>query len=108
MARDTYVPPVITPSGTTWAQYKTGGLKIVLDNLIAANVAKANPTTQATVSITSAGSSLPVGTYFVAYTFVDPFGETTLGTSESASSHRPTARTWRRSPCPASPPAARR
>src|SRR5437667_367164 len=47
----------------------------------------ANPTTQATVAVTGGGSSggtLPAGAYFVSYTFKTTEGETTAGTSESA------------------------
>ena len=85
MAQDTYVTPTIQASTTTWAQYKTGGLKVVLDNLIAQNAAKADPSTQATVAVTSAAGGLAAGTYYCSYTFVDAFGETLVGTSESAS-----------------------
>jgi len=46
----------------------------------------ANPTTQATVNVTGggAGTTIPAGDYFVAYTFVNSWGETTVGTSQSA------------------------
>lgn len=87
MAQFTAVTPTITASGTTWAQLKTGGVKIVLDKMAAANAAKSNPTTQATATATGGGAtggSLAAGTYYLAYTWVDAFGETTIGTSESA------------------------
>jgi len=96
VAQDTNVVPTITASGTTWTQYKTGGLKVVIDNAIAQNLAKANPTVQATTAETVAAGGLAAGTYYCAYTFVDAFGETTIGTSESAqftvtdTSHRTT------------------
>jgi hypothetical protein len=88
MPADTYVTPTIQASTTTWAQLKTGGLKLVLDKMAAANPAKANPTVQATVAPTGGGATgglMPAGNYFFAYTWVDGFGETTIGTSRSAS-----------------------
>ena len=83
MAQDNFVAPTIQPSGTTWAQFKTGGVGILLTNLAAANPAKPNPTTQATVSVGGSGGPLPAGTYYCKYSFVDPFGETLAG-GESA------------------------
>ena len=86
MAQDTFVAMAIQSSGTTWAQFKTGGVKVIADKLAAANPAKANPTTTATVAPTGGGStggSLAAGTYYFAYTFVDCFGETLAG-GESA------------------------
>jgi len=47
----------------------------------------ANPTTQATVSVTGGGATggnLAAGNYYVAYTWTTAYGETTAGTSESA------------------------
>jgi len=47
----------------------------------------ANPTTQATATATGGGASggaLPAGTYYIAYTWVNSWGETTIGTSRSA------------------------
>lgn len=78
----------LTASGTTWSQYKTGGIPLILLNLIAANVAKANPAAAATATATGGGASgglLPAGNYFFAYANCDAFGETTLGASEIAS-----------------------
>jgi hypothetical protein len=73
----TATPPRITVTSTPKA--------VVAD---AAQVAAvANPTTQATVAPTGGGASgglLPAGTYFVSYTWVNRWGETTVGTSESA------------------------
>ena len=85
MAQDAYVTPTIQASTTTWAQYKTGGLKIVLDKLITANAAKADPVVgdRATVAISTATGTLPAGAYFAAFTYVDAFGETAIGASES-------------------------
>src|SRR5271165_3143827 len=83
MPQDTFVAPQVQPSGTTWAQLKTGGVGIVLTNLAAANPPKANPSTQATVSVSGSGGLLAAGTYYAQYTFVDPFGETLAG-GESA------------------------
>lgn len=87
-ATPTYVSPKVRASGTTFAQLQAGGLAAAVDRLIAANTAIANPTTQATVNATGGGStggSLPEGTYYASYTWCNGFGETTAGTSESAS-----------------------
>jgi len=83
MAQDNFAAPTIQPSGTTWAQFKTGGVGILLTNLAATNPVKANPTIQATVSVSGSGGLLSAGTYYCQYTFVDPFGETLAG-GESA------------------------
>jgi hypothetical protein len=70
----------LIPSGTTWQQYKTGGLKVVLDNLVNANLPLANPSVAATVGSSSAASSLPVQNgYQVSYSWVDTLGETLAG-----------------------------
>jgi hypothetical protein len=70
----------LSPSGTTWQQYKTGGLKVILDNLVAANPPLANPTVAATAASSAASSSLPVQNgYQVSYSWVDTLGETLAG-----------------------------
>jgi hypothetical protein len=79
MPQDSAVAPVITASGTNWAQYKAGGLLGLMDRMISTNAAKANPTTTATATATgggASGGSLPAGTYFIRYSWVDAFGET--------------------------------
>jgi hypothetical protein len=83
MAQDTFIAPAIQPSGTTWAQFKTGGAGILLANLAVTNPPKANPTTQASVSVGGSGGQLPAGSYYCQYSFADPFGETLAG-GESA------------------------
>jgi hypothetical protein len=83
MPNDTYVAPSIQPSGTTFAQFQAGGFSLLIDNLIAANGPVANPTAAATVSVGGIGSQLAAGTYQVAYTFRDSFGET-LPSGQSA------------------------
>jgi hypothetical protein len=86
MAQDTYVTPTIIPSGTTWSQYKSGGIDIILKNLIATNGPKDDPSAAAIGSIPyGSGGNLPAGTYFIAYTNCDAFGETMIGSSEIAS-----------------------
>lgn len=82
MPQDTYVTPTIQASGTTWAQLKTGGLDEVLALQATTNAAKANPTVAATNGQTVSAGGLAAGTYFAAYTWVDAWGETTIGTSE--------------------------
>ena len=82
MPQDTATATTISASSTTWAQLKTGGLKIVLDNLVAANTAKSDPSTQATATATgggASGGSLAAGTYYITYSFCDAFGETLAG-----------------------------
>src|SRR3954470_12063568 len=76
MAQFTHVAPTIVASGTTWTQLKTGGLKVLLDNLSTANTAKADPTTQVTAAGSVSAGGLLAGTYFFTYTFCDAFGET--------------------------------
>jgi hypothetical protein len=83
LAQFNFIAPTIAPSGTTWAQLKTGGLKILLDNLVAANASLANPTVAATTAETVAAGGLAAGQYYAAYTFLDAFGETAAG-GESA------------------------
>src|SRR3954469_9530628 len=85
ITRDSHVTPTITASGTTWTQYKAGGLKAVLDNLVTANAAKANPAAACTAATSSATGGLTAGDYFAAYTNCDAFGQTTIGSSELAS-----------------------
>lgn len=83
MPQNAYATPVITASGTTWAQLKAGGLAAVLANLATTNPAKANPTTAATVAVSGSAGLLPAGTYYARYSWVDAFGETLAG-GESA------------------------
>jgi hypothetical protein len=83
MAQFTAVAPAITTSGTTWAQLKTGGVELLLNNLVTANPALANPTVQATAASSVATGGLTAGTYYVSYSFVDAYGETLTG-GESA------------------------
>jgi len=79
MPIDTYVAPVIQPSGSTFAQFQAGGFSLLIDNLIVANGPLANPTTTATVSVAGTTGQLAAGTYQVAYSFRDSFGETLPG-----------------------------
>lgn len=79
MPNDTYVAPVLQSSGTTFAQFQTGGFSLLIDNLIAVNGPVANPTTAATVSVAGTTGLLVAGTYQVAYSFRDCFGETLAG-----------------------------
>jgi hypothetical protein len=70
---------VIQSSGTTFAQFQTGGFSLIIDNLIAANAQVPNPTTPATVAVAGTTGLLAAGTYQVAYSFRDSFGETLVG-----------------------------
>jgi hypothetical protein len=87
MAQDNAVVPNVLPSGTTWPQFKQGGLAVILANLAAANPPKANPGTAAVVNPTgggASGGSLPAGTYYLCYVWVDPYGETLAGGESAA------------------------
>jgi hypothetical protein len=86
MSQSNYAPPSIQPSSTTFSQLQTGGVAVLLNNLIAANPAIANATTAPTVTATGGGTTggfLPAGAYFLKYTWTDGAGET-LASSESA------------------------
>lgn len=81
-----FVAATPVASGTTFAQLQAAGLDAHIANLIAANPAIANPSTQATVAVTGGGSSgglLAAGAYFVSYTWANGFGESLAG-GESA------------------------
>lgn len=85
MSQSNYAPPSIQASSTTFGQLQTGGVAVLLTNLIAANPAIANATTAPTVNATGGGSIggfLPAGAYFLKYTWTDGAGET-LASSES-------------------------
>lgn len=87
MAQDTYVAPSVRASSAAFSDLQAGGLQNILNLVAAANAAVANPTTAPTVAATGGGStggSLPAGTYYVAYSWVDGSGETLA--KESAAS----------------------
>ncbi len=82
MPQDVAVAVAVPATSLNWAALKNGGLKAGLDAIVAANATKANPTTTATVVNNGgggSGGSLPAGTYYVSYSFVDAFGETLIG-----------------------------
>lgn len=83
MAQFNAIVPTIQSSGATWAQFKAGGVKGILDLLASTNTAIANPSVTLTAAQSVASGCLPAGTYYASYTFCDPYGETTPGTSES-------------------------
>lgn len=79
MAQENYVAPSIQASSATFADLQAGGLTNVLNKVIAANPAIADPTTAPTVAVTGGGTTggnLPAGTYFLSYTWIDGAGET--------------------------------
>ena len=43
MPQDTLMAPTIQPSGTTWAQFKSGGVGILLSNLAADQPGQSQP-----------------------------------------------------------------
>jgi hypothetical protein len=76
----TYVAPNIPPSGTTFAQWQSGGASGHLENLITAFAATSAPVTAPTVSATgvsTAGGALAAGGYFCKFTETNGVGETT-------------------------------
>lgn len=78
-----FTTPVITASSAAWADLRSGGLPGLLDLIIAANPALADPSVAATASVTAGASvtSLANGAYFASYTIVGRGGETLVGTS---------------------------
>lgn len=88
MAQDSYVPGSPASSGATFSNLQAGGVSKVLAMLIAANAQVTAPASQATVAVTgggASGGSFPAGSNFkLAYTYSDGFGETGIGSSESA------------------------
>lgn len=110
MAQDAYVASAILTSGATLTTLRAGGLRGLIDLIIAANPAIANPTVATTAVENGGGSSgglLPAGDYFLYYTFVGPGGETTVGTSVIASALSVTATHIPRVTLPATPSGAR-
>ncbi len=74
-------------SGTTFAQLQSAGLTGIINKLVTANPAIANPSTAPTVAVTGGGSTgglLAAGAYFVSYTWANGFGETTAKEVASA------------------------
>ena len=81
-----YTSPSIVPSGTTFAQFQSGGVGGQLERLIAANfggtAAPGTPTLSATGGGTS-GGNLVAGTYYVKVTETNGIGETTASPEAS-------------------------
>jgi hypothetical protein len=79
-----YTNPNVLPSGTTFAQFQSGGASGHLERLIAANsTAETNPTTAATLSATAGGTAgglLAPGVYYCNFTETNGYGETTVST----------------------------
>jgi hypothetical protein len=73
-----YTSPNVIASGTTWAQLQSGGLSGHLENLIAAQIATANPTSVPTGSASGSGNTLAAGTYYLVFTESNGFGETKI------------------------------
>ena len=80
MPTASYVTQPIATSGAALADLQSGGLAGVVSLLVAANPALANPTTQATVSVTAgAATSLAAGDYYLSYGYVGLGGRTLAG-----------------------------
>jgi hypothetical protein len=77
-----YTAPTPVASGTTFAQFQSGGASGHLELLITAQAATLAPTVAATATATGGGSSgglLAAGTYYFVITESNGFGETTKG-----------------------------
>lgn len=77
-----YTPPTVVASGTTFAQFQSGGASGQLELLIAAQGATSAPTVKAAWTATGGGAtggSLAAGTYYQVITESNGFGETTAG-----------------------------
>jgi hypothetical protein len=72
-----YTAPSVTASGTTFAEFQSGGASGHLELLIAAQAATAAPTSAPTLSETGSGGTLPTATYYAVITESNGFGETT-------------------------------
>ena len=72
----TYTAPSVTASGTTFAQFQSGGASGHLELLIAAQVASVAPTAAPTLAASGSGATLPAATYYVVVTESNGFGET--------------------------------
>lgn len=75
----TYTTSVPITSGASFANLQSGGIKGVIDAILAANPAIANPTTAPTMTATGGGGSggtLPAGAYYTAYAWNNGFGRT--------------------------------
>jgi hypothetical protein len=74
-----YTAPTVVASGTTFAEFQSGGASGHLELLIAAQAATAAPTVAATLSESGSGGTLPTATYYAVITESNGFGETTAG-----------------------------
>jgi len=77
-----YTAPTFVASGTTFAQFQSGGPSGHLERLIAAQGATVAPTVAATANPTGGGASggaMVAGTYYFVVTELNGFGETTAG-----------------------------
>ena len=71
-----YTSPSVTPSGTTFAQFQSGGESGHLERLIAAQLATANPTAAITATATGGGQTVAAPT--LAATALATGGGTTI------------------------------
>jgi len=73
-----YTGPSVVASGTSFAQFQSGGASGHLELLIAQQGATAAPTSAPTLSETGSGGTLPTATdYYAVITETNGFGETT-------------------------------
>ncbi len=81
-----YTAPSIAASGTTFAQFQSGGASGHLEKLIAAQplTPTAAPTVAPTLAASSSGNTLAANTYYVVITETNGFGETTPSPASSS------------------------
>jgi hypothetical protein len=73
-----YISPSINASGTTFAQFQSGGASKHLENLIAANLNGTQaPLAAPMVSVSGTGGLLAAGSYYLKITETNGIGETT-------------------------------
>ena len=71
-----YTAPTIVTSGASFAQFQLSGLSGLLELLIAAQPASANPSGAPTLAASGTTATLPAGTYYAVFTEINGIGET--------------------------------
>ena len=81
-----YTAPSITASGTTFAQFQSGGASGHLEKLISAQPLTATSAPSASISMAAGGSghTLPAATYWCVVTETNGYGETTASPVSSS------------------------
>jgi len=81
-----YTAPSITASGTSFAQFQSGGASGHLEKLIAAQplTPTAAPTAAPTLAASGSGNTLAANTYYVVITEINGYGETTASPASAS------------------------